>query len=31
MKPKTAKALWTVITVIGVLAMLIFTFLPALQ
>ena len=31
MKPKTTKALWTVLAIVGILAMLFFTVAPALQ
>lgn len=31
MKPKTAKKIWFVISLIGILAMLLFTMLPAFQ
>ena len=31
MKRKTIKKLWIVISIFGILAMLVFTFLPALQ
>ncbi len=31
MKPKTLKSLWTVIAIVGIIAMLFFTIAPALQ
>jgi hypothetical protein len=31
MKRKTIKALWTVVAIIGIIAMIMFTILPAFQ